>query len=85
MFNLCGSLIVLSVFYILSNYLTVNVAACKAVSFFLHVTLLVSCGAIAILLFFMIYVPYTAYAKRIAFTSAITLNLCKDTAIFVAL
>lgn len=77
LFNLCGSLLALSVCYIISNYVVVNVAVCQLFSFLFQFSLLVSCGALAILLFFMIYTPYTGAAKRIAFTAAIFINLGK--------
>ena len=75
--NLCVSFIALSVCFIISHYVMVNADACKAFSFFFHYTLLVSSGSIAIMVFFMIYAPYTGSARRIAFTTAITTNLCK--------
>ena len=75
LFNLCGSLLALSICYIISNYVVINMAACQAFSFFLQFTLLLSCGSIAIFLFFMVYTPYTGEARRIAFTAAIVVNL----------
>ena len=75
--NICASLVALCVCYIVSTYATTNTVVCQVFSFLLHFTLLVSAGAIAIMLLFMIRTPYTATAKRIAFTAAIAINLCK--------
>ena len=69
----------LSICYIISNFAVVNVAACQTFSFLLHFTLLLNCGAIAILLIFMIYTQYTDITKRVIYFAPIFLNLGEHT------
>ena len=75
--NFCVSLVALCICYVVSTYATSNNTACQVFSFLLHLTLLISAGAMTIMVVFMIRSPYTTTAKRIAFTAAIATNLCK--------
>ena len=72
--NLCVSLGLLSIAFIVSSLVGGSETACKAFSFFLHYFLLTSCVAMAIVVAFIEWTPFNGKKQKLVYQGTLLAN-----------
>lgn len=72
--NLCVSLILLSIAFIVSAFVGGSEIACKTFSFFLHYFLLTSCVALAIVTAFIEWTPFNGKKQKLVYLGTLLAN-----------